>query len=199
MIDSTNKKILIISDLHQEIDKTEAIISKEKADEVVVLGDYFDSFTHNSVNDWIKTAKFLTKYFDRKDFTLLLGNHDLQYLFDNDSTYCSGYMEGKREFLLDYWRDTRGAIRSKMKWFVRVDDYFCSHAGIHSLFLSDYIGVNIDSVENQLTREAEDASVKLLSNQYHWFGARGWLAVEDNQLAGFCGWIGIRSLSRLMV
>ena len=42
-ISSSNKKILIFSDPHQELDKVKKIIQAEKADINVCLGDWFDS------------------------------------------------------------------------------------------------------------------------------------------------------------
>lgn len=42
---SKNKRILVLADPHQDVNKLDRIIKTEAADEVVCLGDWFDSFS----------------------------------------------------------------------------------------------------------------------------------------------------------
>ena len=59
-VSSENKKILIFSDVHQDINKLSKIISHESADINVCLGDWFDSFFFDS--DIESSYRKLDKY-----------------------------------------------------------------------------------------------------------------------------------------
>lgn len=56
-ISSTGKKILIISDIHNDVDKVDKIIKSEGADINLVLGDWFDSFIYDETQHYIKTTE----------------------------------------------------------------------------------------------------------------------------------------------
>ena len=94
-ISSTNKKILVFSDVHQDINRLEKIIKAEDADINVCLGDWFDSFNYDENSDFIKTAVFLKDYISKSKNITLWGNHDTHYLSKNQYTLCSGYTTHK--------------------------------------------------------------------------------------------------------
>ncbi|MGA1047552.1 MAG: hypothetical protein ACO3UU_06055 [Minisyncoccia bacterium] len=72
-IDSKDKKILIFSDPHQEIDKVDTIIKHEAADINICLGDWFDSFYKDYDSDYKATADYLLNYLDTKNsYTLVI-------------------------------------------------------------------------------------------------------------------------------
>ena len=50
-ISSKKQKILILSDVHQDINRLDKIIKTENADINVCLGDWFDSFIYDESSD----------------------------------------------------------------------------------------------------------------------------------------------------
>ena len=105
---------LIISDIHERIatlTRLEEVFGQ--FDEVISLGDWFDSFNLKFAAEtaqWLKEKGHL--------LTKLIGNHDAHYFFPNDKFKCSGYMphkeivinsileqEAKRQFHISIERD----------------------------------------------------------------------------------------------
>jgi len=86
-------KIMIIPDIHTKFGIAETIIERENPDNVVFLGDYFDSFD-DSLEVTEQTALWLKDSLEKKNRIHLLGNHDLSYLYP-DTHPCSGYSVGK--------------------------------------------------------------------------------------------------------
>jgi len=84
------KKVLFIGDIHGRTDWREtALEGLKKFEEVVFLGDYFDSFDISSVKQ-IDNFKALLSFIEKKkNVTALLGNHDYAYIHGFSS--ISGY------------------------------------------------------------------------------------------------------------
>ena len=71
--DSHKKKILLLSDLHNNIEKFNKIIRHESADINICLGDWFDSFYLDESDDYKKTADYLMRYLSApNNYTLLV-------------------------------------------------------------------------------------------------------------------------------
>lgn len=121
-------RTLIIPDVHEQIEKLEAI-EKELvplADRVVMLGDFFDSFgpRHSA-----RIATWLRNHLDEYD--ICWGNHDISYAFGGNFR-CSGYDwhtqdAANRLHKSDWW---------KLKVFTRVGKFLVSHAGFHPKTIS---------------------------------------------------------------
>lgn len=101
-------KTIVIPDIHQNIRLVDAVLAKEKHfDEVVFLGDWFDSFHQPpQVAYFPDTCRYLRNLIlehpERKKFVFLLGNHDISYIYHNnhasyrpvehtDCYFCSGF------------------------------------------------------------------------------------------------------------
>ncbi len=123
-------KILIIPDIHNKWFEAEEIISKEKPDKVVFLGDYFDDF-NDTLEDAEQTAEWLKKSLTNPDRIHLLGNHDLSYL--NTDYVCSGFSEGK----LFAIKNTKIDL-TKLQYYCWVGDWLCTHAGLSGEFFKAY-------------------------------------------------------------
>ena len=172
-VSSENKKILIFSDVHQDINKLSKIISHESADINVCLGDWFDSFFFDSDTDYKSTAIELREDFLTKPNNItLFGNHDLHYLFDNKYTLCSGYKPDNHRLINEALGESKADIVSKFHWFLFVDEYLCTHAGLSNNFLSPIIKNNED-IYKYLTNQANDANIKIRTDQPHWFYGAG--------------------------
>ena len=88
-------KRIIIGDPHGRWNVLKSIYDKEQPDEVIILGDYFDSFNINAYDqrDCYDNIIALRKEHLSKNkgrFIMLIGNHDMHYMDDNFGR-CSGW------------------------------------------------------------------------------------------------------------
>lgn len=88
-------KRIVIGDPHGRWEFVKQIYDKEQPDEVIILGDYFDSFNidvytqRESYEHIIELRKeHLKKY--HRGFIMLIGNHDMHYM-DEKFGRCSGW------------------------------------------------------------------------------------------------------------
>ena len=174
-LSSKNKRILVFSDPHQEIDRVENIIQKEAADEIVCLGDWFDSHHYNSIEDARKTIEFLKKNISNPDFYTLIGNHDVGYLYEvTRYTQCSGFSNKKKIEVERSFGSAYEYIRSQFNWYIWIDDVLCTHAGLNQNHIWP-VGVETDmkSLSAFLDKAIEDAQVALLNGDQHWIFSAG--------------------------
>lgn len=180
-LNSQNKTILVFADPHQEIAKVKKIIEAEKPDVSVCLGDWFDSFTNNSMQDVQDTCAFLKSNLFDKAFVTCLGNHDIQYLYENVTTICSGYERGKDMFIQDFFNPSLlPTIRKQFRWYIWIDDFLCTHAGLSPTHLPPGQHVDKKGLSKWLDEQIGFAEIALESGQRHWlYGAGrargGWL------------------------
>lgn len=172
-INSRNKTILVVSDMHQEVYKMERILQRENYDICVMLGDEFDSFDFNSQEDAIKTCNFIKKYIFKDNFFFLLGNHTIQYLYDNPTTICSGYYKWKDTLITKEFGSFLPAIREKFLWYLWIDDFLCSHAGVNTYHFPPNLTVNKDGVTKWLDEQIKFAEPPLINGGYHWLYGAG--------------------------
>lgn len=140
----SEKGILLIPDVHMDIQWVERILSEEAGqwDHVVFLGDYFDSFKQPpAVATYVEMCDYLLTL--RREFgdriTFLLGNHDIPYMEALDYACdesplpelineCSGFdPDGARIVAKRLGADFFAGCRL----FVRAHGFLISHAGIH--------------------------------------------------------------------
>ncbi|MCH8475354.1 MAG: metallophosphoesterase [Opitutales bacterium] len=137
------ERCLILPDLHQDIEWAELVLEKEadQTDQIVFLGDYFDS--RKPVSDIAsarETAGFIKEVKDRfgDRVTLLVGNHDLPYIegapafakgiSDFSPQYpCSGFEPAKGREIFTEW-DLPWL--SHLRLLTEVQGFLLSHAGI---------------------------------------------------------------------
>ena len=181
-INSKGNKLLIFSDVHQEIDKLAKIIKHEGADINICLGDWFDSHFIDKDEDVQKTAFFLKDYLAGGNVTLF-GNHDLHYFFANKYTICSGYEHRKSQVIDKTFGEDKLTIIDKFSWFLFLDEFLCTHAGLHYNFLPSIIKNNEDVYE-YLTIQANDANIKIRTKQFHWFYGAGYSRCGDQPKGG---------------
>lgn len=127
-------RTLIIPDIHNRYAVAEAIIDKENADNVVLLGDYFDSFGDDSdVETVSNTARWLAESVKKTNRLHLIGNHDLWYSHGSCRPYCAGNSEFKFFIIKQYFKEW-----DKLKFFCYVDDWLCTHAGLSDRIYQEY-------------------------------------------------------------
>jgi len=122
-------RILSIGDTHGHfvVDYVKNLLPEY--DKIIFVGDYVDSFklTNLTINanlfDLIQFKK------DNSDkVILLLGNHDLQYLFSGMIHRCSGYRPEMKLDLFDIFNQNRDLFQAAYQ----IDNYLWTHAGVHT-------------------------------------------------------------------
>jgi len=136
-------RTLIIPDIHEDLKKVIPIIEVETFDEVVFLGDYFDS-SKSSRRCVRRMAKFLKKHLEEPKFHFILGNHEFNYFKEKRCVFCSGFSEASSHLI--------NSILSKDDWnhflpFYETQGWLLSHAGFTSkLFVHPVKGWQRDDV-----------------------------------------------------
>lgn len=186
-------KTLVIPDIHQRVDNVKKILERETDyDEVVFLGDYFDSFFEPPVvasfQETCEYLKYLVTEHPNKDkFVFLLGNHDVQYIYLNNKDshssvaapthyYCSGFSKNKAGTFRKVFYDN--GLRDKFfidnfKLIHQTQGWTLSHAGVHEC----HIPMNKDMkfLVEVMAKEAWK-NFRNVGHQYNWLIAS----------AGFC-------------
>ncbi len=135
-------KTLILGDIHGRA-CWKSIISKEKPDLTIFLGDYVTS--HEGIQDEIQINNILEileyKESNPKNCILLRGNHDLQCIYLNSRDWAC-YPEPSRH-LLNVLSSAkfRDRFLDDTQWIYIQDNIIYSHAGISNTWLKD-TGVN---------------------------------------------------------
>ena len=88
-------KRIILGDPHGRWDPIIQIYNKEQPDEVIILGDYFDSFNVDAYAQrecYEKIVALRKEHLSKKKgrFVMLIGNHDMHYMDENFGR-CSGW------------------------------------------------------------------------------------------------------------
>jgi len=153
MKESTYKKInriLVIGDTHGRDDykipleyfrPDEIDTNIHLYDYIVFMGDYVDSFDvgnkqmRNVLLDIINLKK---KY--PKKVVLLLGNHDLQYIFVSNDFRCSGYRPEMKYDFFDIFNINKSLFQVAFEIeTTEKHKYIFTHAGIHRGFYNNYL------------------------------------------------------------
>lgn len=161
-----SQNCLVIPDVHQNIRWVEAILAKEAAEagRIVFLGDYFDSKVESAA-DATETASYFSKLSDRyqAEFTFLVGNHDLPYLYDlqrnrqPNSSDGNPYSNGAYNA---YLTPSIGAALAKsfiasLEPFALVEGWLLSHAGVHPDHLQRPDRAGLDTLYRKLKTQVD--------------------------------------------
>lgn len=184
----SNKKVLVIPDIHLAHDRAEKIISFVKPDEIILLGDYFDQFD-DTPQMVCETAEWFHWSVNQKNRIHLAGNHDIHYWFkDNEDQRCSGYEQYKSIAINDI---VRPEDWKQLKFFHVLDDWILSHAGVHPHWIDlirDNKGLPIEITKDKLIKKLEMDSKECikLSNQdrRHWFTIAGFSRSRSPYVGG---------------
>jgi len=88
-------KRIVIGDPHGRWEFVKKIYDKEQPDEVIILGDYFDSFNIDAYAQrecYDNIINLRNEHLEKSkgDFIMLIGNHDFHYMDENFGR-CSGW------------------------------------------------------------------------------------------------------------
>ena len=126
-------KNIYIGDIHGR-DVWKQIVEEHKdADNIVFIGDYYDSFNINPIEQLYNLNNILLfKKNSKANVHLLIGNHDIHYWPGNKSGGgTSGYQPVMRSQFEQLFRDNE----EHFKMCVMIGNRICTHAGVSSEFL----------------------------------------------------------------
>ena len=124
-------------------------------DEVVCLGDYFDSFT-GTVADTLQTARWVASRIHVPGWHFLMGNHEAQYRWPKSPWHITkAYTADKQKAISSVIDDN--AWR-RMLFAVQRGDWWITHAGLHpAIFVHPVLGFDPDRVWDTLHRAEFEA------------------------------------------
>ena len=138
------KKRIIIGDPHGRWEFINKIYDKEKPDEVIILGDYFDSFEISPEEQKICYDNIINlrkEHIHKKKgnkFIMLIGNHDMHYM-DEKFGRCSGWNPYTCSLaMFRLCRDWDAEIL-KMIYVDEINKTIYSHAGISQAWFDIWI------------------------------------------------------------
>jgi predicted MPP superfamily phosphohydrolase len=183
---SKNRSICVFSDPHQDYRKVQYILQKEHADYYICLGDWFDSHFQDKPEDVEQTAKLIKNLVFQPNFITLLGNHDVSHLYFrlNKHTWCSGYSTTKDDIIDKVWGDARQNIIDKFQWFIYIDDFLCTHAGLSQYHLKPNQDLSRNSMIDWLSREVKETHTALASGSPYWIFKAGIARGGDFSVGG---------------
>ncbi|WP_419802161.1 metallophosphoesterase [Mucilaginibacter sp.] len=130
-------KHIIIGDLHGKDYWQE--INIENYDKVVFLGDYVDSFTASNTVIYENLENIINlKKRNPDKMVLLLGNHDIQYLYF-PSYQCSGFRPTMQAELTSLFNDNKDLFQIAYQ----KGNYIFSHAGITNSWYQEFLRIPI--------------------------------------------------------
>ena len=192
-ISSQNRIVLVVGDVHQDVARIKRIVNAEQADAVVCTGDWFDSYAYDTDLDVTRTCNYLRQYIHTGNCFTVMGNHDLHYFYSHPDTVSSGYEPQKKELIREVLNDHWLSTRNKILWYVWVDDWLVTHAGVHPSFIPPQLNVyDKREVDRWMAESAHQASSALIASMPHWFwavGAKRQIAPTDLKRKGGLIWL----------
>lgn len=122
-------KTIIIPDIHNLVEIADKIVSfHPDHSKVIYTGDYFDSHRGQNQIDLAKnTAKWLKEKLSNPKNIMLMGNHDVSYMFKGQAgSWCSGFTLEKSVVI----NEIMGEDFFKLKPFHFENGILFSHAGV---------------------------------------------------------------------
>ena len=122
--------MIVITDIHGR-DKWKEVKDNTQ-DKIIFLGDYVDTYEEitnkEQLNNLLEIIEFKKENMDR--VVLLLGNHDMHYLYSDSFGKCSGYSHNKEKLFKPIFKENRDLFK-----IVHVEgNTIFSHAGISQVW-----------------------------------------------------------------
>lgn len=129
-------KTIVIGDIHGR-SQWKLIVETEKADQVIFIGDYFDSYDLTAVEQ-MHNFKEIINYKETTDahVTMLIGNHDYHYYPEIGNVGTSGYQHKVAPAISQLIDENRNHLQMAYS----IDDYLFTHAGVSSEFMDNVFG-----------------------------------------------------------
>ncbi len=124
-------KRIVIGDIHGLFGVFQDIYNLEKPDSVIIVGDYFDSFTIDPIVQKYGWEDLMCLRDNHKggEFIMITGNHDMHYLSNFYEKY-SGYNNYTATFASDFVKDALYKNILQMCYIDEINKTIYSHAGV---------------------------------------------------------------------
>lgn len=137
-------KNIYIGDIHGRNTWKNVVNLHSDADNIVFVGDYFDSYDDISTDEQIDNFKAILEF--KKAFKgqvhLLIGNHDHHYLPSVGYTGTSGYQSFSANDIGELFNTNMDSFSMA----VMVDNVLCSHAGVSPIYAKNMGWNGTDSI-----------------------------------------------------
>jgi len=135
------------------------LIDINQYDYIIFVGDYVDSFPYNDVQilgNLLDIIELKKTYPDK--VVLLLGNHDIQYMFLDEGFGCSGFRPSMAATLKHVFKDNKRLFQMAFQ----INDYIWTHAGIADKWYDYNKKVINDFIEKFECENLADAFNKMM-------------------------------------
>lgn len=135
-----SKQILIIPDVHGRTFWKEPVRNIDKFEKVIFLGDYLDPYPSEGIYtcDAIIVFKEIIALKEKypEKVILLLGNHDVHYLWFRDVKPCTRFSLVNVDQILDMFYENQKLFKVAHSEVIGPKVYLFSHAGITNKWLT---------------------------------------------------------------
>ena len=153
------RKRVIMGDPHGRWGAVSHIYLTEKPDDVIILGDYFDSFDIHPIDqkmcydNIINLKKMHEDKCGADSFILLIGNHDMHYLNDYNGQH-SGY--NFETVTIAGYRIERDICNKQLRYVYidKLNRTIYSHAGVSMKWLEKWCDGKIENINNDMSYHA---------------------------------------------
>jgi len=145
-------KTIILGDTHGRR-LWKSLANGSDYDELVFIGDYFDTHDNVSFKQQISNFKEIIRFKKTTDkkVVLLIGNHDHHYFPEIGYTGTSGYQPAAAEAISQVLDKNRRHLQMAFQ----VGNYLCTHAGVSQTWLkkNDWKGQNVEEFVNSIWKD----------------------------------------------
>lgn len=206
--------MIIIPDIHGRDFWESAVKDKKQAEKVVFLGDYLDPYLYEWEDEkktfrgqktksdaiWEQVWGNFNKIIEYKKETpettvLLIGNHDVHYIYDRGRGSRYDYLHSKQ--IINKFNENKDLFQVAYEAKVGGKRLIFSHAGIHKLWVEDWFGntVTEKNIVDYLNNAyfAEDSVLEGAFDQFSayrggfesygsivWADVREWLGAKES-------------------
>jgi len=130
-------RIITVGDIHGKSIWKE--IKPEKYDKIIFIGDYVDAFKYSDGEILYNLNNIIRfKEENSNKVVLLLGNHDIQYMFSYNKYGCSGYRHEMYPTLHILFNEKKNLFLPYYYLKSKSGQYLWTHAGIHEGWYTQY-------------------------------------------------------------
>lgn len=176
-------KLIALGDTHG-FSTWKKVVNRESFDKLLLIGDYFDSFTvktEDQINNFLDIIEFKKSRPD--DVILLIGNHDHHYVVGDTGT--SGYQHVGSFQICPVINDNL----KYLQYAYQHENFLFTHAGVSEVFMDNIFGKDGWKIENI----ADDLN-ELGKNKPHAFTFSGFRDGYGDEVMQTPIWIRPRSL-----
>lgn len=161
------QKILVVGDVHGRLQAVIEAIEKfveEKYDKIIFIGDFTDSYfaANKDIIEVLELIIYLKQRYGDQ-VILLLGNHDIQYMYYPDYR-CSGFRADLQPELTILFNENRNLFQlAHYEGDNDKNNYIFTHAGIQRKWYIKYIET-IDFFREKLHLKEKSDIAELINN-----------------------------------